>query len=195
MKWELRPVEGQEYRSKLVVIGKGLYDVSEHQQGLLNFQSWGFGSCSTSFLWGWNGVGKPACTEESLASFIRCFEQAWRHGGNPWNPHMFMCQVPGHDNEPNGVVDPVFFHYLWTTIFPDVRPVFRYENRAHSSHPQRLFYFDTDKMQQWLGAYNERKKAEKERSHNAAGLGIPISGGEGTIINPAERQQDIQYFR
>lgn len=194
MKWELWPIEGQQYRSKLVVIGKGSYDKEERQQGALNFQGWGFGACSTSFLWGWNGVDKSACTEESLASFIECFEQAWRHGSNPWNPHMFMCQIPGRSNEPSRDIDPVFFHYLWTTIFPDVKPVFRYENRAHSSLTQRLFYFDTDRMVKWLGAYHERKKTEEDAARRSVGSGGTPERSEGTIITRNDGVQQRQYF-
>ena len=187
MKWELRPIAGQQYRSRLVVIGKGPYDKAERQQGSLHFQSWGFGACSTSFLWEWNGVGNSACTEESLASFIECFEQAWRHGGNPWNPHMFLCQVPGINDEPNRDYDPPFFYHLWKTIFPDVKPVFTYENRAHASSRQRLFYFDTDRMVKWLGAYNERKKAEEIAARSSAGSSGTPEHGEGL--------SSIEYFR
>lgn len=200
MRWEVRaPQGGDNYRRDIVLLNSDLPNGKEYVRGALKFQGWGFNACSTAFVWGWNGIPSYACNEEALAGFIAAYEDA--RECSSWNPHMFFAQVPGegkcgpyndfHEESP-------FFKFFRETIYPDLKPVFTYDNRAHASTEQRLFYFDTDVMVKWQGAYHakKRKQAEEAARRSSGDGGNAASAGEGTIIasNGDAPVEQCQYF-
>ena len=192
MRWDCTKVElGDTYRYNLNFHFKNAWDGKEYPTGSVYFQGWGFGACSTNFLWNWYSIPKEACCEESLAGFIEAYRSAQSH--SHWNAHMFMCQIPADSDD---YLESMFFKYFRETIYPDIKPVFVYENRAHESSLQRLYYFDTDVMFNWQGAYHAKQReknieAEIAGQNTRAAVCVPDNAEpqRGTIIEP------IQYFR
>ena len=187
MKWECQKVEkGDNYRFNLNFYCQKKWDTQEYLQGAIYYQGWGFGACSTNFLWHWFYIPTDACNEASLASFIEAYHHATV--ASHWNAHMFMCQIPEGNNE---YPEAPFFKYFRETIYPDIQPVYAYPNLAHPSPTQHLYYFDTDVMFAWQGAYHERKQAEETVTRGSNGGSSTPERSEGTII----AAEPVQYFR
>ena len=190
MRWECTKAEGDNYRFNLNFYCQKKWDAQEYLHGTVYYQGWGFGACSTNFLWHWYYIPNEASCEESLASFIEAYRQAT--SGSSWNAHMFMCQIPEGNND---YPEAPFFKYFRETIYPDIQPVYTYPNRAHLSPTQRLYYFDTDIMFAWQGAYYDKRKQAEETAARSS---------DGTIINsgvgkphPEQQQNGVQikqYF-
>lgn len=180
MRWTTRIDPGNPRRYNLIFHAVGKYDAVERERAALKYEGWFLGGCSTAGLWGFSSiVSLEWCTEEVLAGLVNAIYEVRTTGGS-YDPHMVLCQVPAHRD---GAGENSFFKLFRETIYPDVRPIFTYENRAHESSTQRLYYFDTDVMYAWLRRYNANRKAAQEKP------AVPVIPNVGNVANAAELQR------
>lgn len=182
---------GQEqYRYNLEFWDYGPYDKEKKQgeilQAALKYQGWAMGGCSTAQCWGWIHVPKAACTKEHLVGFIDVLKSV--AAASCYDPKMFFAQLPAEGREG---FSSEFWKFMLSEVFPDLQPVYTYENRAHASTLQRLYYVDTVPLYKYAEKYHAEQKLLQEKP--TAG----ITGGSRTIIAapPEPRiEQFDQYF-
>ena len=176
-RWEHKRIEvpgelaGRGSFSVLEFYAKGQWDSKERLWGRMKYQGWGLGGCSTAFLWGWNCIAVEAANKESLKSFIDAFAVAMQQ--HTYNPHMVFCQIPAD-------YEGLWWPFLIREVYGEIQPVYKYENRAHDSTQQRLFYLDTDLLFKWRENYVEAQESKADID----GSDVPNVGNEPVGILP-----------
>lgn len=183
-----------QYRYNLEFWDYGLYDREKKQgeilQAALKYQGWAMGGCSTAQLWGWIHVPTFACTKEHLVGFIDALKPI--ASASMYNPHMFFAQLPEEGREG---FSSAFWKFMLAEVFPNgLQPAYTYENRAHASTLQRLYYVDTIPLYRYAEKYHAEQKLLQEKP--AGDNSVP---NVGTIIKPRPVQDNTgvqfdQYF-
>lgn len=192
MTWKVEQLPWGSYRYNLQYWGRNRYskdpNAPEMHQSTLAYQGWAMGGCSTAQIWAWNQLGKHVCTKENLVGLIDVIQRV--AAASMYDPKMFFCQIPEEGRE--GFQAPMF-KFLVAEVFGELEPVYTYENRAHASTLQRLYYVDTVPLYEYARKYH----AEQDQIRKQAAAAERSNGG--TIIKPRPEQDAMgvrydQYF-
>lgn len=135
--------------------GDNLDSATPYVRQNIKYQGWALGGCSMASLWSFT-IRFDRFTDKEWAAFIACFQEV-RRACSEYNPKRVFAMMP----KPGECDFYPGFRAFKDKFWPEVEPVYCFENKSHHSTEQQLFDLDTTRMDAWLENYYAQEEARR----------------------------------